>query len=74
MGRSEAVRSVSISFERFAAGLSNFFTLFEPVANSWQMFDNSEEEGPRLIAEREPDAPASIHDREAWQRLEAVGR
>jgi predicted ABC-type ATPase len=57
---------------RFAAGLSNFFTLFEPVANSWQMFDNSEAEGPRLIAERGPDTPANIHDHAAWQRLEAV--
>jgi predicted ABC-type ATPase len=59
---------------RFAAGLSNFFTLFEPVANSWQMFDNSEAEGPRLIAERGPDAPVTIHDQEAWQRLEVAGQ
>lgn len=54
---------------RFVAGLSNFFSLFESVADSWQMFDNSEASGPRPIASRRPGAPAVIDDVGAWQRL-----
>jgi len=54
---------------RFAMGLSNFFSIFEPVADSWQMFDNSEIGGPRLIAARNPGASAGIEDAGAWQRL-----
>jgi predicted ABC-type ATPase len=54
---------------RFTAGLSNFFSLFEPVANSWQMFDNADIGGPRLVAERRPGAAAVVSDEAAWQRL-----
>ncbi len=59
---------------RFVAGLSNFFTLFEPVADSWQMFDNAQIGGPRLIAERRPGAPTVIKDAAGWQHLSEVAR
>ena len=35
---------------RFTAGLRNFFTLYQEVVESWQMFDNSASDGPRLTA------------------------
>jgi len=59
---------------RFVGGLSNFFTLFVPVADSWQMFDNSEIGGPRLIAGQMPGAARVVYDAAAWQRLEEAGR
>lgn len=59
---------------RFTAGLTNFFSLFEPVADSWQMFDSSEIGGPRLIAARSLGVPAAIEDPAAWRRLVEAGR
>jgi predicted ABC-type ATPase len=59
---------------RFVRGLSNFVSLYEPLADSWQMFDNSELDGPRLIGGRSPGAPATIHDQKAWQNLQEAAR
>lgn len=59
---------------RFVAGLSNFFTLFMPVADSWQMFDNSGIGGPRLIAGQQPGATRVVYDDVAWRRLEEDGQ
>jgi predicted ABC-type ATPase len=59
---------------RFATGLSNFFALFVPVADSWQMFDNSEIGGPRLIAAQVPGAERVVYDAAAWRQLEEAGR
>jgi predicted ABC-type ATPase len=59
---------------RFVAGLSNFFTLFVSVADSWQMFDNSEIGGPRLIAGQKPGAARVVYDAVAWRQLEEAGQ
>jgi len=59
---------------RFVAGLSNFFTLFMPVADSWKMFDNSGIGGPRLIAGQKPGAARVVYDDAAWRRLQEAGR
>jgi len=59
---------------RFVTGLSNFFSLFMPVADSWQMFDNSGIGGPRLIAGPKPGASRVVYDDAVWRRLEEVGR
>src|SRR3954463_15682814 len=58
----------------FVAGLSNFFTLFMPVADSWKMFDNSGIGGPRLIAGQKPGAARVVYDDAAWRRPEEAGR
>lgn len=54
---------------RFISGLANFFALYVPVVASWQMFDNSDAAGPRLIAEGRMGAAPTVQDQEAWQRL-----
>lgn len=36
---------------RFARGMCNFFNLYEPIVNSWMLFDNSKTK-PVLIAKR----------------------
>jgi predicted ABC-type ATPase len=59
---------------RFVSGLSNFVSLFEPVADSWQMLDNSEITGPRLIAARSPGTEPVVADEAAWQHLMAAAR
>jgi len=47
---------------RFHAGLRNFFTLYESVADSWRMFDNSHLSGPILIASGRAEQPPEIVD------------
>jgi predicted ABC-type ATPase len=37
---------------RFAAGLRNFFHLYQPVVSSWGLYDNSWPDQPLLIAEK----------------------
>ncbi len=59
---------------RFAAGLTNFFTLFEPVADSWQMFDNSGIGTLRLIAVKKRNAAPVVRDPAAWQRLQKAAQ
>ena len=66
--------SVVVIRRRFVAGLANFFTLFEPVADSWQMFDNADTTGLRLIAARKPGSTEVVHDQAAWQRLKDEAR
>jgi predicted ABC-type ATPase len=53
---------------RYHAGLRNFFALYMPLADSWQMFDNSRRPKPRLIAAGN-DLPR-VHDVETWQRVQ----
>jgi predicted ABC-type ATPase len=35
---------------RYAGGLRNFFGLYRPIISTWQVYDNSDLPGPRLIA------------------------
>ncbi|MBI4493234.1 MAG: AAA family ATPase [Chloroflexi bacterium] len=51
---------------RFAAGLRNFFDLYQGLADTWQMFDNSAVDGPRLIASGCHGQPARVVDVDAW--------
>lgn len=48
---------------RFKTGISNFFTLYEPLADSWVLFDNSGKE-PVLVAKKEPEL--IIFDKKIW--------
>lgn len=54
---------------RFAAGLRNFFALYRVVAGTWQMFDNSELTGPRLLAAGRSGQDPEIVDAVAWHNL-----
>jgi predicted ABC-type ATPase len=54
---------------RFAAGLRNFVSLYQGVADTWQMFDNSAASGPRLIATGRAGQAVHVLDAGAWARL-----
>ena len=51
---------------RFGAGLRDLFTLYAPIASTWQVFDNSAIE-PRLIASRRNDRAVNILDGPFWR-------
>lgn len=61
--------SASVVRRRFRAGLRNFFALYQRVADTWQVFDNSALAGPRLIATGRAGEPAHVLDTEAWTNL-----
>jgi predicted ABC-type ATPase len=54
---------------RYKRGLNNFFGLYQPVMNSWQLFDNSSTLGPRLIASGEGKSARLIEDAATWREL-----
>jgi predicted ABC-type ATPase len=54
---------------RYRAGLANFFRLYLPLADSWQLFDNSQSSGPRRVAAGEGRAVRRLDDGEIWRRL-----
>ena len=54
---------------RFEAGLRNFFAVYQRIADTWQMFDNSAQDGPRLIASGRQANDVTIVDAHAWADL-----
>jgi predicted ABC-type ATPase len=54
---------------RFRAGVRNFFVLYRRRVDSWQMFDNTSLEGPRLLAAGRSDGTVVVEDRAAWADL-----
>ncbi|MBM3933504.1 MAG: Zeta toxin family protein [SAR202 cluster bacterium] len=53
---------------RYVSGLRNFFHLYRPIVDSWQVYDNSDRRGPRLIAHDNAGSEA-ILDLVAWDNL-----
>jgi predicted ABC-type ATPase len=53
---------------RYLRGRNNFFELYMPLANTWEVYDNSESE-PRLVAFGGQTEPTTVVVSEVWQRL-----
>jgi predicted ABC-type ATPase len=58
---------------RYAAGLKNFFGLYQPIADVWDVLDNTGLDGPRLIASGRLGNETIIEDRELWNQLRQRG-
>ena len=56
---------------RYRAGLQNLFGLYLPLADSWQILDNSEVLKSRRIASGGPQGAAQIEDPLTWQAMQA---
>jgi predicted ABC-type ATPase len=54
---------------RFPLGLTNLFTCYPGAVDSWQVYDNAELAGPRLIASRAVGMPPEVADPSAWTNL-----
>jgi predicted ABC-type ATPase len=54
---------------RYASGLVNFFRLYCPLADSWQLFDNSETGAFRQVAAGRGGAVRVLGDHEIWRQL-----
>jgi predicted ABC-type ATPase len=54
---------------RFVGGLRNFFSLYRPRVDSWQLIDNSKMDAPSVIASRLPGQAFGIENQAAWTNL-----
>jgi predicted ABC-type ATPase len=54
---------------RYVAGLRNFFSLYQPIATTWRMYDNSSEIGRRLIAAGRGSQTTRVSVSATWQQL-----
>jgi predicted ABC-type ATPase len=59
---------------RFAAGLRNFFTLYQAISDTWQIFDNAALSGPRLIASGRGAEEITVLDAGTWEHLSRRGQ
>lgn len=59
---------------RYAAGLRNFSKLYQPLANTWAVYDNSESPNPIMIAQGgEGEEPSIIHAG-PWERFQEMSK
>jgi predicted ABC-type ATPase len=54
---------------RYQAGLRNLFGAYIPGVDSWQVYDNSDLSGPRLIASGRGATQPVIADPDTWNGL-----
>jgi predicted ABC-type ATPase len=54
---------------RWRTGLQNFFRLYRPLTSTWRFYDNSFEDGLRLIALGQGSAPTRVHLKGQWTRI-----
>lgn len=57
---------------RYVAGLKNFFHLYLPLADFWDVHDNTARGGPRMIAEGRAGKIDTLRDPEIWNRIQEV--
>ncbi len=54
---------------RFHAGLRNFFSLYQPMTDTWRIFDNSRKPPPNLVAAGRGKNATLIEDMTIWTQL-----
>jgi predicted ABC-type ATPase len=54
---------------RYHAGLKNFFTIYQPLADTWRMYDNSAPGEPRLLSYGERSNVMKITDINRWEAI-----
>jgi predicted ABC-type ATPase len=59
---------------RYLAGLRNFFSLYQPIADIWDVLDNSHPDGPRVIASGKFDEALVISDGDLWTQIQEKGK
>src|SRR4051812_40617686 len=56
---------------RYGKSIRNFFRLYMPLADSWRVYDNSGDAGPRLVAHGGAGEAETVTDRSAWARMKS---
>jgi len=58
---------------RYAAGLRNFFQLYQPLVSGWVLYDSSGPV-PRPVAEGLASHPPTVYDRDVWAAAQEQSR
>ena len=56
---------------RYSRGIANFFALYRPLAAHWQLYDNSAEYSPALIAHGTARRTLAVRDPQVWRRFKS---
>ena len=56
--------------QRYNRSVRNFFSLYRPLADEWQVYDNSRGEGPRLVVSGDRAGNESILLPEVWGAMQ----
>jgi predicted ABC-type ATPase len=59
--------------QRYLRSIRNFFTLYRPIADLWEVYDNSTHGAARLIAQCR-DAGETVLDQDTWAVFEEMSR
>lgn len=60
--------------QRYTRSIRNFFTLYRPLADRWNVYDNSVPGTTRLIACCSQEVGETIFDAAAWEALQEMSR
>ena len=52
---------------RYRRGLDNLFRLYIPLADAWRFYDNSNADGPRLVARGGTNVDEEVIDARTWR-------
>jgi predicted ABC-type ATPase len=54
---------------RYHRGIANFFRLYQPIATTWRVYDNSARSGPRLVASGGINVIQYVVDTGVWDKM-----
>ena len=55
---------------RYERSLKNFFSLYQPLADDWRVYDNSSDTGSRIVADGHGATATAIHDQQTWDEMQ----
>jgi predicted ABC-type ATPase len=55
---------------RYEMGLNNFFELYQPIATTWKVFDNSQQTGMEVIAVGRQAGVTDVRQMDLWERIQ----
>jgi predicted ABC-type ATPase len=58
--------------QRYLRSVKNFFGLYRPMVSTWQVFDNTREGMPQLVAYGEETGSETIRIEAIWQQIQEV--
>jgi predicted ABC-type ATPase len=56
--------------QRYARSVANFFDLYRPVVSSWAVYDNSQRDLPRPIAQGDQAGHLTVLDEAVWAEIQ----
>jgi predicted ABC-type ATPase len=59
---------------RHTAGLRNFSKLYQPIANTWAVYDNSDSPSPVMIAQGGQEDASNIIHADRWESFQGMSK